>query len=163
AYHRHHGVETRIVRIFNTYGPTMRPDDGRMVPNFVSRALAGEPLTLYGDGSQTRSLQYVDDLIEGVSRLMRSGEARPVNIGNPIEHTVHEVAELILELSSSSSEMAYAPLPEDDPRQRCPDITRAREVLCWEPRVPAREGLKRTLDWFARRTGAAKTTVAPGP
>jgi len=163
AYRRHHGVDTRIVRIFNTFGPRIRPDDGRMVPNFVSRALAGEPLTLYGDGNQTRSLQYVDDLIEGAFCLMRSGEARPVNIGNPIEYTVREVAELILELSGSGARMTHAPLPKDDPRQRCPDITRAREVLGWEPRVPVREGLKRTLDWFAKRAGAPESSLAPGP
>ena len=151
AYHRHHRVETRIARIFNTYGPRMRPDDGRMIPNFISQALAGEPLTIYGDGSQTRSVQYVDDLIEGIIRLMRSPERRPVNLGNPIEYTVREVAELVLELSGSPSELVYKPLPEDDPKQRCPDITRAREVLGWEPRVSAEEGLSRTLRWFAQR------------
>lgn len=149
AYHRHHGVDTRIVRIFNTYGPRMRPDDGRMIPNFIQQALSGEPLTIYGDGSQTRSVQYVDDLIEGVFRLMRSPERRPVNIGNPVEYTVKEVAALILELSGSTSELAYRPLPEDDPKQRCPEITRAREVLGWEPKVPAREGLSNTIRWFA--------------
>jgi dTDP-glucose 4,6-dehydratase len=151
AYHRHHGVDTRIVRIFNTYGPRMRPDDGRMVPNFIRQALAGEPLTIYGEGSQTRSLQYVDDLVEGVVRLMRSDETRPVNIGNPVEHTVREIAELIVEISGNRSSFVYEPLPEDDPRQRRPDTTRAREALGWEPRTPAREGLKRTLEWFAGR------------
>ena len=151
AYHRHHGVDTRIVRIFNTYGPMMRPDDGRMVPNFIRQALAGEPLTIYGEGSQTRSLQYVDDLVEGVVRLMRSDEVRPVNIGSPVEHTVREIAELIVEISGSRSGFVYEPLPEDDPRQRRPDTTRAREALGWEPRTPAREGLKRTLEWFAGR------------
>ena len=152
AYHRHHGVDTRIVRIFNTYGPRMRPDDGRMVPNFVSQALAGEPLTVYGDGSQTRSVLYVDDLVEGVFRLMRCDEARPVNIGNPMERTVREVADMILEISGSGSRIVYEDLPEDDPTRRCPDITRAREVLNWEPRVAAREGLTRTVAWFAKRT-----------
>ncbi|TCJ15256.1 SDR family oxidoreductase [Rubrobacter taiwanensis] len=155
AYHRHHGVDTRIVRIFNSYGPYMRLDDGRMIPNFITQALRGEPLTIYGDGSQTRSVQYVDDLIEGMIRLMRSDETRPVNIGNPVEYSVKEVAELILRLSGSGSELVYRPLPEDDPRQRCPDITRAREVLGWEPRVSAEEGLKATIEWFARETGGS--------
>ncbi len=151
AYHRHHGVETRVVRIFNTYGPRMRPDDGRMIPNFIQQALAGVPLTIYGDGSQTRSVQYVDDLVEGVIRLMRSPERRPVNIGNPVERTIREVADLILELSSSASEFVYKPLPQDDPKQRCPDISRAREVLGWEPRVPAEKGLSCTIEWFDER------------
>lgn len=149
AYHRRCGVETRIARIFNTYGPRMRPDDGRLIPNFVSQALSGQPLTIYGDGTQTRSLQYVDDLVEGIRRLMRSPETRPVNFGNPVEYTVREVASLILELSGSASKLIYEPLSQDDPRQRCPDTTRAREVLGWEPRIGAREGLKHTLAWFA--------------
>jgi dTDP-glucose 4,6-dehydratase len=149
AYHRHHGVDTRIVRIFNTYGPKMREDDGRMVPNFMRQALLGKPLTLYGDGTQTRSVQYIDDLIEGVIRLMKSDETRPVNIGNPVEYSVREVAEMIIELSGSRSEISHQPLPEDDPKQRCPDITRAREALDWEPKTQAREGLAKTLDWFA--------------
>jgi dTDP-glucose 4,6-dehydratase len=151
AYHRYHGVETRIVRIFNTYGPRMRPDDGRMIPNFIQQALAGVPLTVYGDGSQTRSVQYVDDLVEGVLRLMRSPETHPLNIGNSVEYTVREVATLILKLSASASELVYEPLPQDDPKQRCPDISRAREALGWEPRVPAEEGLSRTIEWFAER------------
>ena len=151
AYHRHHGVETRIVRIFNTYGPRMRPDDGRMIPNFIRQALSGEPLTVYGEGTQTRSVQYVDDLVEGVIRLMRSEETRPVNIGNPVEYSVREVAEMVIELSGGGSELAFGPLPEDDPKQRCPDITRARESLGWEPRTPAREGLERSLNWYAGR------------
>ena len=149
AYHRHHRVDTRIVRIFNTYGPRMRPDDGRMVPNFIRQALTGEPLTVYGDGSQTRSIQYVDDLIEGVFRLMHGREPNPVNIGNPRELSVREVATMTLELSGSRSGIAYKPLPKDDPKQRCPDITLARKVLDWEPRIPAEEGLRRTLGWFA--------------
>nr|WP_207955934.1 GDP-mannose 4,6-dehydratase [Rubrobacter marinus] len=157
AYHRHHGVDTRIVRIFNTYGPHMRPDDGRMIPNFIHQALSGSPLTIYGDGSQTRSVQYVDDLIEGVLRLMRSAETRPVNIGNPVEYTVREVAEAILRLTGSESPLAHEPLPADDPKQRRPDITRAREILGWEPKVGAEEGLKTTIDWFAG--GAAKTAA----
>jgi dTDP-glucose 4,6-dehydratase len=150
AYHRHHGLDTRIVRIFNTYGPRTRPDDGRMIPNFISQALAGKPLTVYGDGSQTRSVQYVDDLVEGILRLMQSSETRPVNIGNPVEYSVREVAEMIIRLSGSRSEIVHEPLPEDDPRRRCPDIGRAREVLGWEPRTTAREGLEKTLVWFAR-------------
>jgi dTDP-glucose 4,6-dehydratase len=152
AYHRYHGVETRIVRVFNTYGPRMRPDDGRMIPNFISQALASEPLTIYGDGSQTRSVQYVDDLVEGVFRLMHSQETHPVNIGNPVEYSVKEVADLILRLSSSTSKVTYEPLPQDDPKQRCPDIFLAREVLGWEPRIPAEEGLSRTIGWFAKRS-----------
>jgi dTDP-glucose 4,6-dehydratase len=153
AYRRHHRVDTRIARIFNTFGPRMRPDDGRMVPSFVTQALSGQPLTVHGDGTQTRSLQYVDDLIEGVWLLMRSAETRPVNIGNPVERTVREVAELVLELSGSESEIVHQPLPEDDPKRRCPDITRAREALGWEPRVPAREGLKTTIEWFTKSAG----------
>src|SRR5215204_1602005 len=149
AYHRHHRIDTRIVRIFNSYGPKMREDDGRMVPNFIRQALLGEPLTLYGDGTQTRSVQYIDDLIEGVIRLMKSDETRPVNIGNPVEYSVREVAGMIIELSGSRSEISHQPLPEDDPKQRCPDITRAREALSWEPKTQAREGLAKTLDWFA--------------
>ncbi len=149
AYHRHHHVDTRIVRTFNAFGPRMREDDGRMVPNFIRQALAGEPLTLYGDGSQTRSVQYVDDLVEGVLRLAKSAEVRPVNIGNPVEYSVREVAEMVIGLSGGGSELAFGPLPEDDPKRRCPDITRARDVLGWEPRVSAREGLQKTLDWFA--------------
>src|SRR5215210_3026228 len=155
AYYRHHGVDTRIVRIFNTYGPRMRPDDGRMIPNFISQALAGDSLTIYGDGSQTRSVQYVDDLIEGIFRLMSSEERRPVNVGNPVEYSVREVAGLILELSGSASELVHKPLPKDDPKQRCPDITRARDSLGWEPTVHAREGLGMTLKWFAERLEGA--------
>jgi dTDP-glucose 4,6-dehydratase len=151
AYHRHHRLETRIVRIFNTYGPRMRSDDGRVIPSFVSQALSKRPLTIYGDGTQTRSVQYVDDLIEGVFRLMKSSEVRPVNIGNPQEHTVREIAQMIMEVSGREGELVYEPLPEDDPKRRCPDISRAREILGWEPHVSAREGLKKTFDWFAGR------------
>ena len=150
AYRRKYDLNTRIARIFNSYGPRSRPDDGRMIPNFISQALAGSPITVYGDGTQTRSLQYVDDLVEGVFRLMHSNENRPVNIGNPVEYTVGEIAGMVLELSSSRSEIIYGPLPQDDPRRRCPDISRARETLGWEPRTPATEGLRRTLAWFAR-------------
>jgi len=159
AYHRSYGVPTRIVRIFNTYGPRMRPDDGRMIPNFISQALADEPLTVYGDGSQTRSIQYVDDLVEGVFRLMQSDETRPVNIGNPVEYTVREVAELILEISGKRGELTEKPLPADDPKQRRPDITRAREALGWEPHVPVGDGLARTVEWFARRAQSPATTT----
>jgi dTDP-glucose 4,6-dehydratase len=158
AYHRHHKVDTRIVRIFNTYGPRMRPDDGRMIPNFVCQALAGRPLTVYGDGSQTRSVQYVDDLVEGTLRLMGSAETRPVNVGNPQEHMVGEIAQMVIELCGGERELVYEPLPEDDPKQRCPDITRAREGLGWEPRVPVREGLEKTLSWFAERQAEPRKT-----
>lgn len=153
AYHRHHAVETRIVRIFNTYGPQMRSEDGRMIPNFIGQALAGEPLTVYGEGGQTRSVQYLDDLIEGVVRLMASGERRPVNIGNPVEYSVREVAELVLELAGGG-EVIHHPLPADDPRQRCPDISRARDSLGWQPGVTAREGLEKTMKWFASRAAS---------
>jgi dTDP-glucose 4,6-dehydratase len=154
AYHRHHRLETRIARIFNSYGPRMKPDDGRMIPNFVSQALSGRPLTVYGDGTQTRSIQYVEDLMEGTWRLMRSSEeVRPVNLGNPKEHTVGEIAQMVIELSGTESELVHEPLPEDDPKRRCPEIRRAREVLGWEPRVPTEEGLARTIEWFAK--GAA--------
>ena len=138
------------VMAHNTYGPKTRSDDGRMIPNFISQALAGKPLTVYGDGTQTRSLQYVDDLVEGVFRLMQSHENRPVNIGNPVEYTVREIAGMVVELSNSRSEIIYGPLPQDDPRRRCPDISRARETLGWEPRTPATEGLTKTLASFTR-------------
>jgi dTDP-glucose 4,6-dehydratase len=150
AYRRHRGLDTRIARIFNSYGPKTRPEDGRVVPSFISQALAGTPLTVHGDGTQTRSLQYVDDLVEGIVRLMHSAEYRPVNIGNPVEHTVREIADMVIELSGSHSDIIHQPLPGDDPQRRCPDITRARETLGWEPRTPAREGLQKTLEWFAR-------------
>lgn len=149
AYHRHHGLDTRIARIFNTYGPRTRSDDGRMIPNFIRQALAGQPLTVYGDGSQTRSIQYVDDLIEGVVRLMRSEERRPVNLGNPAEYTVNAVAGLVIQLSGTGSEIVYKPLPTDDPARRCPDISRARASLGWEPEVTATEGLVKALRWWA--------------
>jgi dTDP-glucose 4,6-dehydratase len=158
AYHRHHKVDTRIVRIFNTYGPRMRVDDGRMVPNFIQQALLGRPLTVYGEGTQSRSVQYVDDLIDGVLRLMKSPEDRPVNIGNPIEYSVRQVAEMILEIAGSRSGIVYEPLPEDDPKQRRPDITRAKERLGWEPRVPAKEGLKLTFEWFGQRLSHSEAT-----
>jgi dTDP-glucose 4,6-dehydratase len=148
AYHRAHGVDTRIVRIFNTYGPRLAPGDGRAIPNFISQALSGEPLTVYGDGSQTRSFCYVDDLVAGIMALVDSGEPEPVNLGNPDERSILELAELILELTGSSSAIERRPLPEDDPKVRCPDIGRARRILGWEPTVALEDGLRRTLDWF---------------
>jgi dTDP-glucose 4,6-dehydratase len=151
AYHRYHGVETRIVRIFNTYGPRMRLDDGRALPTFMGQALRGEPLTIFGDGSQTRSFQYVDDLIEGIYRLLRSDEVDPVNIGNPDEITIKEFAEEVIELTGSGSSLSFEPLPEDDPKVRQPDITRAKSILGWSPTVPRSEGLKRTLAYFQGR------------
>ena len=162
AYHRHHKVDTRIVRIFNTYGPRMRVDDGRMVPNFIQQALLGRPLTVYGEGTQSRSVQYVDDLIEGVLRLMKSAEDRPVNIGNPVEYSVRQIAEMILEISGSQSGIVHEPLPEDDPKQRRPDITRAKETLGWEPGVPAKEGLKLTFEWFAQRLSPSEAAPPAG-
>ena len=149
AYHRFHGVQTRIVRIFNTYGPRMRPGDGRVVSNFIVQAMRGDPLSVYGDGGQTRSFCYVDDLIEGIYRLFLSDRPEPTNIGNPTEFTVRELAELVLRMTGSRSEIARLPLPEDDPKLRRPDITIAREVLGWEPRVELEEGLARTIPYFA--------------
>jgi dTDP-glucose 4,6-dehydratase len=148
AYHRYHGVDTRIVRIFNTYGPRMRPHDGRVVSNFIVQALRGEPLTVYGDGSQSRSFCYVDDLIEGIVRLYERGGHEPTNIGNPGEFTVLELAELVLKLTGSRSKIVHKTLPTDDPKQRCPDISRARADLGWEPTIPLEEGLRRTIPYF---------------
>jgi len=153
AYHRQHGLDTRIVRIFNTYGPRMRRRDGRVVSNFIVQALAGEPLTVYGDGSQTRSFCYVDDLIEGIVRLFHKGAADPVNVGNPIEFTVRQLAEMVLKLTGSKSSIVTRPLPQDDPRQRRPDITRARQLLGWEPKVALEDGLRRTIEHFRRAPG----------
>jgi dTDP-glucose 4,6-dehydratase len=148
AYHRAHGVETRIVRIFNTHGPRMRLNDGRVVPNFISQALKGEPLTVYGDGSQTRSFCFVSDLVEGIVRLLRSDYRLPVNIGNPIEVSIREFADRIKALTGSRSEIAFRPLPVDDPKVRQPDITRARQLLGWEPRVSLEDGLRQTIEYF---------------
>jgi len=148
AYHRAHGVETRIVRIFNTHGPRMRLNDGRVVPNFISQALKNEPLTVYGDGSQTRSFCFVSDLVEGIVRLLRSDYRLPVNLGNPIEVSIREFADRIKALTGSRSEIAFRPLPVDDPKVRQPDITRARQLLGWEPRVSLEDGLRRTIDYF---------------
>ena len=152
AYHNHHGVDTRIVRIFNTYGPRMRRRDGRAVPAFVTQALAGDPITVFGDGSQTRSLCYVDDLIDGIERLLLGDRFLPVNIGNPSEITMLELARLVRDLCGSRSEIVFEPLPVDDPRRRRPDIGVARELLGWEPRVPLEEGLTRTIAWW-RQSG----------
>ena len=148
AYHRAYGVPVRIVRIFNSYGPFMDPEDGRVVSNFIVQALKGEPLTVFGNGSQTRSFCYVDDLIEGIRRLMKVDYPYPVNLGNPEEYRVLELAHLVKELTGSPSPITFLPLPEDDPKQRRPDITLARRLLGWEPRVPVREGLKRTIAYF---------------
>jgi dTDP-glucose 4,6-dehydratase len=148
AYHRYHGVDTHIVRIFNTFGERMRLDDGRVVPNLMGQALRGEPLTVYGDGSQTRSFCYVDDLVEGIVRLLRCDFHEPVNLGNPNEVSILDFAREILELSGSSSTIVFKPLPQDDPKVRRPDIERAQRMLGWEPRVERREGLRRTLDYF---------------
>ena len=153
AYHRHHRVDTRIVRIFNTYGPRMRPRDGRVVSNFIVQALEGKPLTVYGDGSQTRSFCYVDDLVEGIIRLFLRGDAKPVNIGNPVEFTVRQLAELVLRLTGSRSTIVEEPLPVDDPKVRQPDISRAREKLGWEPRVKLEDGLARTIEHFRGERG----------
>lgn len=148
AYHTYHGVETRIVRIFNTYGPRMRLNDGRVLPAFIGQALRGENLTIFGDGTQTRSFCYVDDLVEGIYRLLFSYYVSPVNIGNPSEITIREFGEEILKLTGSKVKMVMKPLPQDDPKQRRPDITRAREILGWEPCVDRAEGLKRTYEYF---------------
>ncbi len=151
AYHREHKINTHIVRIFNTYGERMRLDDGRVVPNLMGQALRGEPLTVYGDGSQTRSFCYVSDLVEGIFRLLATDFPEPVNLGNPNEVTILDFAKEILELSGSKSQIEYRPLPADDPKVRKPDITRARKLLGWEPKIDRREGMARTLRFFAHR------------
>jgi len=153
AYHTYHGLETRIVRIFNTFGPRMRLDDGRALPAFMSQALNGEDITVFGDGSQTRSFCYVDDLIEGIYRLLLSDYVYPVNIGNPDEITLLQFAQEILELTGSKSKIVFKPLPKDDPKQRRPDISRAKEILSWEPRFSRKEGLKITLEYFKKMLG----------
>jgi len=164
AYHRTHGVATRIARIFNTYGPRMRLNDGRALPAFMSQALAGEPVTVFGDGSQTRSFCYVSDLIDGIYRLLMSDETYPVNIGNPREVTILDFAREIIDLTGSGSEVVFQPAPtEDDPKVRQPDITRARQILDWEPRVSRAEGLAQTLDYFRRKLGLTDPSAAdPG-
>jgi dTDP-glucose 4,6-dehydratase len=150
AYRRYHQVDTRIVRIFNTYGPRMQLNDGRVVPNFMKQALGGEPLTVYGNGQQTRSFCYVSDEIDGFIRLSKSDEHLPVNIGNPNEFTILECAQLVLKVTGSKSQIRYEPLPPDDPKQRCPDITKARQLLGWEPRVDLETGLRLSLDYFKK-------------
>lgn len=153
AYHRHNQVDTKIVRIFNTYGPRMRPRDGRAIPTFIPQALNGKPLTVFGDGSQTRSFCYVQDLIDGIYRLMMSDYHNPVNIGNPHEMTIRQIAELIIKLVKGQSKIIEKPLPVDDPKVRQPDIKLADELLGWTPRVAIEKGLKQTIDWFARVLG----------
>ncbi len=148
AYHNFHGLETRIIRIFNTYGPRMRLDDGRALPTFVNQALHGEDITVFGDGSQTRSFCYVDDLVDGIYRLLFSDYHLPVNIGNPVEITLQEFAEEVLALTGANVKIVHRPLPQDDPKQRKPDITKAKEILGWEPKVDRAEGLRRTLAYF---------------
>jgi dTDP-glucose 4,6-dehydratase len=148
AYHRYHGMDTRIVRIFNTYGPRMRPNDGRVVSNFIVQALRNQPLTIYGDGSQTRSFCFVADEVEGIYRLFMRGDNNPTNIGNPKEFTVRQLAELVIELTGTKSTIVERELPVDDPKVRQPDISRAREMLGWEPAVPLREGVARTIEYF---------------
>ncbi len=160
AYHRYHGVDTRIVRIFNTYGPRMRPRDGRVVSNFIVQALNGEPITVYGDGSQTRSFCYVDDEIEGIYRLFFRGDANPTNIGNPAEFTVRQLADLVIELTGTRSQVVTRPLPEDDPRVRQPDISRARQMLDWEPKVDLRSGVARTIEYFRGLRGTPRMAGA---
>jgi len=155
AYHRYRQVDTHMVRIFNTYGPRLHPSDGRVISNFMMQALRGEPLTVYGDGGQTRSFCYVDDLIEGILRLSRSGEHLPVNLGNPDEFTILECAQAVLEATGSKSALRFEPLPEDDPTRRRPDITKARTLLGWEPQVALKEGLARSLAFFESKVGAA--------
>ena len=154
AYHRSHGVDTRIVRIFNTYGPRMRLRDGRVVPNFVGQALRSEPLTVYGEGKQTRSFCYVSDLVDGIYRLLMSNENEPVNIGNPAELTIHDFAQVINELTGNPAGIRFEPLPVDDPKQRQPDITKARTILGWEPKVDLRTGMTQTVEWFRNQLGA---------
>jgi dTDP-glucose 4,6-dehydratase len=151
AYHRYHGLKTRIVRIFNTYGPRMRLRDGRVVPNFIMQALKGEALTVYGEGQQTRSFQYVDDLVAGLNKLLHADYHLPINIGNPAEMTVLEFAKKIIEITGSKSTIIYKPLPEDDPQVRQPDISKAKEILGWEPKVTLETGLIKTIEYFRSR------------
>ncbi len=156
AYHRTHGLDTRIVRIFNTYGPRMRPRDGRVVSNFIVQALNNEPITIYGDGSQTRSFCYVDDEVEGLYQLFLKGDANPCNIGNPDEYTVRQLAEMVVELTGSKAPLVYESLPEDDPKVRKPDIARARAMLGWSPHVDVREGVSRTIEYFRSLLGTPR-------
>ena len=153
AYHRYHGLDTKIVRIFNTYGPRMRLNDGRAVPAFMSQVLRNQDVTVFGDGSQTRSFTYITDLVDGIIKLMLSPENDPVNIGNPIEMTIKQIAETIIKMTGSTSRIVYRPLPTDDPKQRRPDITRARTLLGWEPHVQLEEGLTKTIEYFRKKVG----------
>ena len=153
AYHRYHGVDTKIVRIFNTYGPRMRLNDGRAVPAFMSQVLRNQDVTVFGDGSQTRSFTYITDLVDGIIKLMLSSENDPVNIGNPVEMTIKQIAETIIRMTGSKSQIVYRPLPTDDPKQRRPDITRARTLLGWEPKVQLEEGLIKTIEYFRTKVG----------
>jgi len=153
SYVQHHAIDARIARIFNTYGPAMRADDGRVLPTFITQALTGRPLTVHGDGRQTRSFCYVSDLVDGLMRLMESDVREPINLGNPDEVSILQVAREIVQLSGSSSTIEFVPRPRDDPHVRCPNITRARERLGWEPRVNRRDGLERTIQWFRRQLG----------
>ncbi|NJO19042.1 MAG: SDR family oxidoreductase [Spirulinaceae cyanobacterium RM2_2_10] len=162
-YHRQNGVDVRVVRIFNTYGPRMLPNDGRVVSNFIVQALQGKALTVYGDGSQTRSFCYVSDLVDGFMRLMNSEQTEPVNIGNPGEYTILELAQTIQDMVNPDAELIFKPLPQDDPKQRQPDITRARNWLGWEPTVPLKEGLKLTIDYFRDRYKVSEQGAAAGP
>jgi dTDP-glucose 4,6-dehydratase len=163
AYHRYHGVDTRIVRIFNTYGPRMRLNDGRALPNFLYQALTGTAITVYGDGTQTRSFCYVSDLIEGIYRLLESDEHEPVNIGNPQEITILEFAERVRKLAGVDVPIEFRPLPQDDPKQRCPDISKARRILKWEPKVKLEDGLQRTFDYFKKRVAEYSPAGSVGP
>jgi dTDP-glucose 4,6-dehydratase len=160
AYHRHYGTDVGILRIFNTYGPQMRPADGRVVTSFITQALNGDPLTIYGDGSQTRSFCYVDDLVRGIVAMLGSSTTGPVNLGNPTEVSVCRLAELVLRLTDSRSTIEYHRLPQDDPVRRCPDITRAREHLGWAPRVALQEGLRDTIGWFRRHASVVAEAAA---
>jgi len=160
AYHRTHGLNTRIVRIFNTYGPRMQKDDGRAVPNFINQALRGEKLTIYGDGKQTRSFCYVSDLVEGIYKLMLSEEHQPLNLGNPNEFTILELAQKVLKILDSKAPLAFKPLPQDDPKQRRPDILKAKKILGWEPKIDLDEGLQKTIAWF-KQAPTFLLTLAP--
>jgi UDP-glucuronate decarboxylase len=164
-YHRQHGLDLRVARIFNTYGPRMHPNDGRVVSNFIVQALLGQPLTVYGDGNQTRSFCYADDLIDGLVRLMETAGdvARPVNLGNPVETPVRVLAEKVLEMTDSASPIEFLPLPADDPVQRCPNISRAQELLGWRPRVPLEDGLQRTIGYFKETLPQATAAVVLTP
>jgi UDP-glucuronate decarboxylase len=162
-YHRQHALPIKVARIFNTYGPGMHPNDGRVVSNFIVQALSNQDITIYGEGHQTRSFCYVDDLVEGFIRLMGTGSevTGPVNLGNPVEFTIRELADLVIELTGSSSKMIFRPLPQDDPRQRCPDISKARELLGWKPTVALRDGLVKTISYFDRLLASDKAPPSP--